>query len=223
MAGKMNKSMNASMNMSMAQQVKPITLQGSATVVVEFFKYAVNSILYQRGVYAPETFDKCQQYGITLFLTKDKEINEYFDQVLPNLENWLSRGQLKGVSLVITSAITGEHLEKWDFDIHTVPQDGDVTITGRKREYGKKELSEIQKGIRNVMRQVTATVTFLPLLDVRCSFDLKIYVKKEAEILNGWLEQSDSEIVNPERVELRSFSTSIHRVQASVTYKAEDP
>ncbi len=44
---------------------------------------------------------------------------------------WLSRGELKGVSLVITSAITGENLEKWDFDIQTVNQaDGDTTITG---------------------------------------------------------------------------------------------
>ncbi|CAG7815513.1 unnamed protein product [Allacma fusca] len=221
MTGKFNKS--SSMNVSVSQQVKPITLQGSATIVVQFFKYAVNSILYQRGVYASDTFDRCQQYGITLFTTKDKEINEYFESVLPNLENWLAHGELRGVSLVITSALTGEHLEKWDFEIHTVPTDGDTTITGKKREYGKKELAEIQKGIRNVMRQITATVTFLPLLDVRCAFDLRIYVNKEAEVMRGWVEQSDSNIVNPERVELRSFSTSVHRVQASVTYKADDP
>ena len=72
------------------------------------------------------------------------------------------------------------------------------------------------------MRQITATVTFLPLLDVRCAFDLRIYIKKEAEIQKGWEEQSESKIVNPEKVELRSFSTSVHRVQASVTYRAED-
>jgi len=72
------------------------------------------------------------------------------------------------------------------------------------------------------MRQVTATVTFLPLLDTRCAFDLKIYLNKAAEVADGWLEQADSKIENPESVQLRSFSTSIHRVQASVTYKAEE-
>lgn len=92
----------------------------------------------------------------------------------------------------------------------------------KKREYGKKELAEIQKGIRNVMRQVTATVTFLPLLDQRCAFDLKVYVNKTAPVGEGWLEQTDTAINNPEKVELRQFSTSIHRVQASVTYKADD-
>jgi len=219
----MNKSVNRSMNKSISQQVKAITLQGSATIVVEFFKYAVNSILYQRGIYAPETFERTQQYGITLFTTKDDEIQQYFDKVLPTLEKWLGKGELKGVSLVITSAITGEHLEKWDFDIQTVPTEGDTTITGRKRDYGKKELAEIQKGIRNVMRQVTATVTFLPLLDQRCAFDIIIYLNKNASVADGWVEQTDSLISNPEKVQLRSFSTSIHRVQASVTYKADDP
>jgi mitotic spindle assembly checkpoint protein MAD2 len=46
----------------------------------------VNSILYQRGVYAPETFERKDEYGITLFVTKDKEILTYFDNILPNLE-----------------------------------------------------------------------------------------------------------------------------------------
>lgn len=49
-------------------------------------EYAVNSILYQRGVYSPETFDKIQQYGITLFVTKDPEIQSYFQNILPHLE-----------------------------------------------------------------------------------------------------------------------------------------
>jgi hypothetical protein len=49
-------------------------------------EYAVNSILYQRGVYAPETFERKDEYGIALFVTKDKEILTYFDNILPNLE-----------------------------------------------------------------------------------------------------------------------------------------
>jgi hypothetical protein len=38
---------------------------------------------------------------------------------------------LKGLSLVIISSLTGETLEKWDFEINTVnATDGDVTVTG---------------------------------------------------------------------------------------------
>jgi mitotic spindle assembly checkpoint protein MAD2 len=72
------------------------------------------------------------------------------------------------------------------------------------------------------MRQVTATVTFLPLLDQRCAFDLRVYLKKSADVAEGWIEQTDASISNPEKVQLREFSTSIHRVQASVTYKADE-
>ena len=47
------------------------------------------------------------------------------------LIDWLVKGHLKGLSLVLISSLTGETLEKWDFDIQTVcAGDGDVTVTG---------------------------------------------------------------------------------------------
>ena len=35
-----------------------ITLKGSTELVTEFFGYAVNNILFQRGVYPPEEFER---------------------------------------------------------------------------------------------------------------------------------------------------------------------
>jgi len=43
---------------------------------------------------------------------------------------WLAKGQLQKLSLIIISAVTGENLEKWDFEVKMVPMDGDSTITG---------------------------------------------------------------------------------------------
>jgi mitotic spindle assembly checkpoint protein MAD2 len=34
-----------------------------AQMVTEFFGYAVNSILYQRGIYPPENFQGVQKYA----------------------------------------------------------------------------------------------------------------------------------------------------------------
>ena len=49
--------------MATAQATKStITLKGSTAIVTEFFGYAVNSILYQRGIY-PETFERKQKHG----------------------------------------------------------------------------------------------------------------------------------------------------------------
>ena len=38
--------------------------QGSTEIVTEFFGYSINSILYQRGIYPPESFSRVSKYGL---------------------------------------------------------------------------------------------------------------------------------------------------------------
>ena len=52
-----------------------ITLRGSTEIVTEFFGYAVNSILYQRGLYPPSTFEVKKKYGLGMLVSSDEEIN----------------------------------------------------------------------------------------------------------------------------------------------------
>ena len=49
------------MAMSASATSQLITLKGSTEIVTEFFGYAINSILYQRGVYPPESFSRVKQ------------------------------------------------------------------------------------------------------------------------------------------------------------------
>ncbi len=59
------------------------------------------------------------------------------------------------------------------------------------------------------MRQITASVTFLPLLAETCSFDLLVYTDKDAEVPMTW-EDSDPFIIKKgDEVALRSFSTKV--------------
>ena len=61
--------------MATAQATKNnITLKGSTAIVTEFFGYAVNSILYQRGIYSPETFERKQKYGLGMLVTTDESL-----------------------------------------------------------------------------------------------------------------------------------------------------
>ena len=46
------------------------------------------------------------------------------------------------------------------------------------RETSTKDVSKIKAEIRDVIRQITASVTFLPLLDCLCSFNILIYTNK---------------------------------------------
>lgn len=67
--------------------------------------------------------------------------------------------------------------------------------------------------------RITASVTFLPLIDEPCSFDLLVYADRDVEVPTVW-EDSDPRYVNDAvEVRLRSFTTKVHRVDGAVSYK----
>lgn len=73
----------------------------------------------------------------------------------------------------------------------------------------------------DVLRQITASVAFLPMLESRCSFDVLVYTGRDAELPEGWADSSECAIENAEMVQLRSFSTAIQTVNTQVQYKAD--
>ena len=81
---------------------------------------------------------------------------------------------------------------------------------------------QINSEISAIIRQVTASVTFLPLLNEPCSFDLLVYTDKEATVPVKWEESDPKYIVNSNDVKLRSFNTTIHKVDSMVSYKEAD-
>lgn len=50
--------------------------------MTEFFQTALSSILYQRGVYPPESFEPKKKYGLTVMAVKDSKLESYLDSVL---------------------------------------------------------------------------------------------------------------------------------------------
>ncbi len=59
------------------------------------------------------------------------------------------------------------------------------------------------------MRQITASVSFLPLLNESCTFDLLVYTDKDLEIPQAWEESDPRFVENSSQVRLRSFSTKV--------------
>ncbi|XP_061402602.1 mitotic spindle assembly checkpoint protein MAD2A [Musca vetustissima] len=204
--------------MSTAQATKNcITLKGSAQIIAEYLKYGINSILFQRGIYPAETFESTQQYGLTILMSKDPKIEEFLKKVLEQTEEWLSKNMIHKVSMVITNAHTKEVLECWDFKMNAELGDGE-TIDPQKLT-SSKELKRIQNEIRDVMRQISATVTYLPLLDCICTFDVMIHTIQTCDIPDSWDETGPAFIQNAQAVQLRSFSTGLHKVDTVVNYK----
>lgn len=179
--------------------------------------YGINSILFQRGIYPPEKFNSTQQYGLTILMSKDDKIETFLKQVLCQVEDWLANNELEKISMIITNAHTKETLECWDFKLQSEPvEDPNVDP---KNPTSSKELKRIQQEIRDVMRQISATVSYLPLLDCICTFDVLIYTKRDCDVPENWNETEGVVISNSQSVQLRSFSTGLHKVDTVVNYK----
>lgn len=81
--------------------------------------------------------------------------------------------------------------------------------------------TDTQKQIRALMRQITASVTFLPELDDgdNYTFNVLAYTDANAKVPLEWADSDSMNIENGEKVEFRSFSTSDHEVRTHVSYK----
>jgi len=198
--------------MTSTQQSNLITLKGSAAIVSEFFYYGINTILYQRGLYPDEMFKQEKKYGLTTLVCTNKDVSNYLNNiVIPQLTEWLNKGVVRRVAVVIKEIATNETMERWQFNISC-----DSTTNDQSHH---KDIKVINSEIRNVIRQITATMTFLPVLEAPCSFDLLFYTDKDLEAPKNWDNSSPCLITNGEQVQLRSFSTSVHQVDGAVSYK----
>ncbi|GBG24056.1 Mitotic spindle assembly checkpoint protein MAD2A [Hondaea fermentalgiana] len=193
-----------------------ITLKGSTEIVTEFFGYSINSILYQRGIYPPETFKRVSKYGLALLVTEDEFLSNYLEQVLKQLESWLMEGTVQKLVLVITGVESKEVLERWVFNVEA---DKSVTATGNPLEAKQKPRKEIMNEIQAIIRQITASVTFLPLLNEPCTFDLLVHTDCDTEVPQTWEESDPRHIADATDVKLRSFTTKIHKVDTCVSYR----
>lgn len=199
--------------MAIQQELRgTITLRGSAQIVSEFFNYAVNSVLFQRGVYPQQAFESQRKYGLQVMVTADRELKSYLDAVVGQMQEWLARGVLQKMVLVLTSPDTLEVAERWTFDIITDSASADGTVVAKTER-------EINAEIAAIIRQITASVSFLPLLEDSCTFDLLMYTKQDLDVPEDWEDSEPRYVKDAVDVKLRSFDTKIHKVDTMVTYR----
>lgn len=120
-------------------------------------------------------------------MTSDEGLKSYLTQVLRQLAEWLTKGAVQKLCVVITGVETKEVLERWVFNIDT---DKAAMAPGVVRTKSQKD---IQGEIQAIIRQVTACVTFLPLLEEPCTFDLLVYTNTDAAVPKAW-EESDPKV-----------------------------
>ena len=175
-------------------------------------------MLFQRAVYPESQFEKKSQYGATMMVTKDQQLRDYLQNVLQQVEVWARQGDLQQLVLVITSVQTQEPLERWVFNVETARDEGGRVV----EEPAQTDDKELKREIGAIIRQITSSVTFLPYLEERCSFDLLVYTSGGAEVPITWENSDPRHIRNAQKVQLRGFNTGIHQVGTSVAYRGDD-
>lgn len=190
-----------------------ISLKGSTRIVTEFFEYSLNSILYQRAVYPAEDFSTVKKYDLNLLKTNDTELRQYIRKILQQVHRWLLGGKCHRLVLCIVDKDDGETVERWDFNVNAIQtsEDSDHELTTKTT----------QNQIRAVLRQITASVTFLPELvnEGNYTFNVLAYTDGNAKVPMEWTDSDAKEIVGGESVQFKSFGTNNYEVGAQVTYK----
>lgn len=144
--------------------------------------------------------------------------------------------------LAITSIETHETLERWQFDIHTEDDPDKLAPLpgGPPKPKGQpkaKTEKEVQGEIREIMKQITSSVTFLPILEEPCeslsrvgrdanregTFTLLAYTSTSPDtaIPATW-DDADPHLIDRgqvEQVRLRSFSTNVHSLEVCTAYE----
>ncbi|CCC12824.1 hypothetical protein SMACR_09019 [Sordaria macrospora] len=228
-------------------KVHRLSLKGSAKLVAEFFQYSIHTILFQRGVYPAEDFTTVKKYGLNMLVSADDQVRAYIKKIMSQLDKWMVGGKISKLVIVITDKDTGEHVERWQFDVQifskaaqaksksqpasSSPDDNQSAnenvgaasnIASTPTPPRDKTETEIQAEIAAIFRQITASVTFLPQLSGDCTFNVLVYADADSDVPVEWGDSDAKEIVNGERVQLRGFSTTNHRVDTLVSYRLAD-
>ena len=152
-----------------------LPLKGSAKTVSEFFEYSINTILYQRGIYPPEDFKVVKKYGLNMLVSTDDDVKRYIKRIMKQLHSWMGAGKINKLIVCIVSKETGSTMERWQFDIdivHPVQASHGTTpvpASSNQEEISLRDEKEIVKEIQSLVRQITASVTFLPELTGRAT------------------------------------------------------
>ncbi|WFD30838.1 Mitotic spindle checkpoint component mad2 [Malassezia sp. CBS 17886] len=206
-----------------------LTIKGSTALVHEFFNYSVQSILYQRSIYPSEDFRTVKKFGLQMLETTDDELVDYLDRAMQQLKTWLEQGKVRRLVVAIVEKESQETCERWQFDIEVLRPSVDSPDAAPEGDAPpakslQKTDAQVKAEIAAIIKQITASCTFLPVLEEPCAFQILAYTDRDVEVPVEWADSSARLIAEgqAEQVKLRSFSTHVHRVDAMVAYRREE-
>ena len=138
----------------MSDALPKLALKGSSKIVADYFEFAIHNILFQRGIYPAEDFITVRKYDLPMLVSNDDEVKDYVKKIMDQVKKWIYGGKLTKLVVVILNRATAESVERWEFAL-------DINDSSSSSE--KSKLA-IQKEIQTIIRQITASGSYLPFL-----------------------------------------------------------
>jgi mitotic spindle assembly checkpoint protein MAD2 len=63
------------------------------------------------------TGNSVKKYGLNMLVSSDDQVKAYIKKIMSQLNKWMVGGKISKLVVVITSKDTGEHVERWQFDV----------------------------------------------------------------------------------------------------------
>ncbi|KAI8641342.1 DNA-binding protein [Parasitella parasitica] len=201
-----------------------ITLEGSSSLLVNFFECGLNSILYQRGLYPSEDFEMIERFGMKVLISVNPELSKYINTIVQQLQEWLKTNTISKLVIVIKSRDKLKVLERWIFNIEVNGENGLPMAENIPPDEANVIQKNTKKQIQSILRQITASVSYLPELEVDdCTFNVLVYANKDVVVPVTWGDSGPNLIEGGgEHVRLKSFNTLVHKVDSFVAYKMDD-
>ncbi|GEQ69283.1 hypothetical protein JCM33374_g2954 [Metschnikowia sp. JCM 33374] len=203
----------------MTESLSKLALKGSSKIVADYFEFAIHSILFQRGIYPTEDFVTVRKYDLPMLVSADDEVKAYIGKIMAQVKKWVYGGRLSKLVVVIINKATTESIERWEFSLDTSE---DHIHNGGGNGGGEG----IQKEIQAIIRQITASVSYLPFLrDDEYTFNVLVYTDPSYETKNipsEWADTNgDGRMIegDADSVKFSTFHTNVHNVGTCVSYK----
>ena len=58
-----------------------------------------------------------------MLVSSDDQVKAYIKKIMSQLDKWMVGGKISKLVVVITSKDTGEHMERWQFDVQIFNKD----------------------------------------------------------------------------------------------------
>mmetsp|Transcript_14276 Transcript_14276/g.36839 ORF Transcript_14276/g.36839 Transcript_14276/m.36839 type:complete len:202 (+) Transcript_14276:227-832(+) len=126
--------------------------------LMDFLEAAIHQILYIRGVYPDELFERRRLHGVLVMQSRHPDLNEYIMQVLKSLQPHIARDEVDEIAVVVKDS-SGTPCERFTFQMCAV-----------EAAAAEMSLANVQDGLRSLLRKVCVADTALAPPPSGCTF-----------------------------------------------------